>query len=326
MDEGKIDRMRARFDSIFTDDKLQRKFIVFLSRLIMAKDRENYNKFVVSFNAYSVKTEIDCDLIEKVLVRCREYITNDCKFEDELNGQTKINKLTQEEDEGWAELDETEKDKIKEYIRQDNADYGACVDVTKLENWDCKFYREGFINDPEAMPSKVIKHPFIHFKCNFYETGSYKDVGKWMLFVDTNKIDQEWEHAYEGLGNDYYTGVHHIKCSTAHESQNGYNPKNKVIIFYCENSSNEARIMAIGRQIIYCMNYTEYAYIYYKTDEQTHAGKVAGGKNHLYKLYTRKKNWYSKYNPDEDRDIILGFTKDPENKLGEVIPVKECNV
>lgn len=230
-----------------------------------------------------------------------------------------MQQITQEEDEGWAELDESEKDKIKEDIRKNNAEYGACKDVARLENWDCQFYREGFINDRGAMPSKVIKHPFIHFKCEYYETGAYKDVGKWMLFVDVDKIDQEWERAYEGLCL-YYFGVHHIKCSTAHDSQAGYNPKNKVIIFYCDNSANEAKIMAIGRQILYCMHYTESAYIYYKTDEQTKSGKVAGGKNHLYKLYTRRKNWHSEYEEaqkDKDEDIICGINKETADELAD---------
>lgn len=237
-----------------------------------------------------------------------------------------MQQITQEEDEGWAELSDAERDKIKEDIRKDNAEYGACVDVAKLENWECKFYREGFINDPEARPSKVVKHPFIHFKCQFYEMGAYKDVGKWMLFVDTNKIDKEWERAHEGLGQ-YYFGVHHIKCSTAHESQAGYNPKNKVIIFYCDNSANEEKIMAIGRQILYCMHYTESPYIYYKTDEQTRAGKVAGGKNHLYKLYTRKKNWHNEYEESDkakDEDIICGLNKKPADELAEFPTFEEA--
>jgi len=230
-----------------------------------------------------------------------------------------MQQITQEEDEGWAELDESEKDKIKEDIRKNNAEYGACKDVARLENWDCLFYREGFINDRGAMPSKITKHPFIHFKSEFYETGKYKDVGKWMLFVDVDKIDKEWERAYEGLGI-YYFGVHHIKCSTAHDSQDGYNPKIKVIIFYCEDSANGAKIMAIGRQILYCMHYTESAYIYYKTDAQTRAGKSAGGKNHLYKLYTRKKNWHSEYEKADkakDEDIICGINKETADELAD---------
>ena len=62
-----------------------------------------------------------------------------------------------------------------------------------------------------------------------------------------------------------------------------------VIILYCYESSNEDKIMNIGKKILEMFDYKENQFIYYKTDLQTQDGTNATGckKNSTYKLYNK---------------------------------------
>jgi hypothetical protein len=137
----------------------------------------------------------------------------------------------------------------------------------------------------EQLPLEVSDRPWL------YETATNKmaaqrvDVGKWMLFYDKTNINESWLLAKKLFREQKLQGVLSMKCST-----NYVNPRastnNSIIILFCSDSSNEEKIMSIGKQILEMFSYKEKPYIYYKTDMQTFEGTIATGTktNHTYKL------------------------------------------
>ena len=105
-----------------------------------------------------------------------------------------------------------------------------------------------------------------------------------MLFYDKDKLDEKWETAKSLFHNGDLDGVEAMKVSTNFNNPRASSKSAGVIILYCNNSSDEEKIMAVGKVIRETLDYN--IPMYYKTDEQTKVGTKATGqtKNHLYKL------------------------------------------
>ena len=139
--------------------------------------------------------------------------------------------------------------------------------------------------DTEPLPSEVSDSYWLYE--NKYENVKSVDTGKWMLFYDKSIINQSWVLAKKLYRENKLDGVTCMKCSTLRENPRASTSDKAIIILYCNNSSNEKKIMNIGKKIIEMFDYKEQQIIYYKIDLQTYEGTIATGckKNHTYKLF-----------------------------------------
>jgi len=128
-------------------------------------------------------------------------------------------------------------------------------------------------------PSSIYAHPWLYEKSN--ET-IYFDCGKWMLYYNKFLIDEAWKLAKNLHRNNKLDDIISMKCSTNYTNLRTTNHSDSVIILYCNDSSNENKILDIGKKIIELFKYKENNYIYYKTDLQTDEGTYATGNNNNY--------------------------------------------
>lgn len=142
----------------------------------------------------------------------------------------------------------------------------------------------GFLNT-YLLPLEVSDTPWLYE--NKYHSVSVEETGKWMLFYDNSLMNESWKMAKKLYRDNKLDGVTCMKCSTAYENHRASTLYEGVIILYCNKSSNEEKIMNIGKKIIEMFGYKEKQIIYYKTDLQTEEGTNATGKrkNHTYKLF-----------------------------------------
>jgi hypothetical protein len=113
------------------------------------------------------------------------------------------------------------------------------------------------------------------------------DTGKWMLFYPKSKMNEAWVLARQlYLNGKLDDDIVSMKCSTNYENPRASSFDEGVIILYCYNSTDEDKIMRIGKKIIEAFAYKERQIIYYKTDMQTREGTRATGchRNYMYKL------------------------------------------
>jgi hypothetical protein len=141
-----------------------------------------------------------------------------------------------------------------------------------------------FINT-DLLPLDVSDSPWLYENNN--EGTESVDSGKWMLFYDKSLMNEAWFLAKKLYRENKLDGVKSMKCSTAYENPRAATSEKGIIIFDCNNSSNEEIIMNIGKKIIEMFDYKEQKIIYYKTDLQTREGTIATGskKNYTYKLF-----------------------------------------
>jgi hypothetical protein len=133
------------------------------------------------------------------------------------------------------------------------------------------------------------------------------DVGKWMLFYNKNEINKKWKLAQELYRENKLNNVTKMKCSTSFENPRSSNLNEGVIILYCNNSSDEEKIMIIGENILKKFNYEHRPYICYKTDKQTNEGTRATGnqKNYTYMIQNKiKKTPLNKNNLTNNKSLF----------------------
>lgn len=105
---------------------------------------------------------------------------------------------------------------------------------------------------------------------NIFNAKPLKNVGKWMMFYDEKIINEKWNLAKEYYKKGKLKGVLSLKVSTAKKSDRASNKKTRVIIFYCNKSHIEKRILKIGKKLSKKMNYD--CKMFYKSDQQTAFG------------------------------------------------------
>lgn len=85
-------------------------------------------------------------------------------------------------------------------------------------------------------------------------------------------------------------GISDLKVKTAWASdESPANTDSKVIIFYCGPATDEARMLAVGQNLINEIPYTDkFGWIYYKSDLQTFKGTRATGRFLIPKIFEQK--------------------------------------
>lgn len=138
----------------------------------------------------------------------------------------------------------------------------------------------------DLRPSETTDYYWIGDRVFREEDEKAVDIGKWMLFYPRDKIDGEWELAKNLYRSNKLEGVTHMKCSTAKKNPRA-SSDNFVIILYCTNSGDSARILSIGRHIVQVFDYKNP--MYYKTNTQTQDGTRGTGQqyNHTYVIEPR---------------------------------------
>lgn len=128
--------------------------------------------------------------------------------------------------------------------------------------------------DSELHPSEVDKsdRPWLYAK-NDSDTDWYMDpelVGKWMLFVPQNIVDETWDKVKTGVKNGH---IWSAKVSTTNPRYTSY-----ALMIYTKDYTDL-------EDVIQVLDYLESSEIkpplmniYYKTDEQTRAGVYSGNK------------------------------------------------
>ncbi|KAF9954609.1 hypothetical protein BGZ72_004453 [Mortierella alpina] len=106
--------------------------------------------------------------------------------------------------------------------------------------------------------------------------------GKWMLFYDKAVLDSKWALVKDLVEQDQLGGL--AKCSTARENPNATSSKSGVIIVYTSDYEDQEEVYRVAVKLHESLDYKRP--MFYKTDEQTHAGlygKNGSKKNHIYR-------------------------------------------
>lgn len=163
--------------------------------------------------------------------------------------------------------------------------------ICKLEGHNKRSCKENIasvknevVQGESLTPSSADMYWLLYGKCG-------DNHGKWMLFHNRSKIDEEWKKIKKLYDESKLGNVISIKCSGAKENSRASNKNEHVIIIYCPDS--ETDIIDIGNKII--ENLVDYSnqFIYYKSNIQTREGTKATGQlvNHLYKLPVKKQDY-----------------------------------
>jgi len=139
----------------------------------------------------------------------------------------------------------------------------------------------------DVLPLDVCDSPWLYENPDITKGLSHSEVGKWMLFYGKQMMNDSWRNATKLFRANKLDGVISMKCSTNLDNPRASSLDNGIIILYCSDSSNEEKIMNIGKKILEMFDYKENQLIYYKTDLQTREGTIATGsnQNHTYKLF-----------------------------------------
>lgn len=135
-------------------------------------------------------------------------------------------------------------------------------------------------HEHEELPSLVTDKYWVHaIRAGDVSTSL---CGKWMLFYNKSEIDEKWLHVKDLLeqGRLGYSA----KCSTALTNPNARDDK-KVIIVYTQDCTDKKDVYRVAKILHKELKYNQT--MYYKSDEQTHAG--------LYAVTGSKKNYIYKY-------------------------------
>ena len=128
------------------------------------------------------------------------------------------------------------------------------------------------------------------------DTMEIVDSGKWMLFYPKSDMDAKWQEACEHMRNGRFGVVQHMKVSTFRENPRSSDHNKGVIILYTPRANKEV-VMESGRRIMEIMEYD--VTMYFKTNEQTHAGTAATGQSINHTLYLRPQIRYQDVFADE---------------------------
>lgn len=135
-------------------------------------------------------------------------------------------------------------------------------------------YQEIHLNT-DLLPLEISNSPWL-YEDNF-KINDKNNVGKWMLFFDKEIINDSWSFATKLYRENNLADVLSMKCSTNYNNPRASRTDNSIIILYCSDSSNEEKIINIGKNILKLFDYRDSPIIYYKTDIQTYEGTAATG-------------------------------------------------
>lgn len=178
---------------------------------------------------------------------------------------------------------------VKNVKKEDRHDISRSNAKTVKEILDKAQKEKININDyinTDILPLDTVDFPWL-FE-NSRENKKYKkDTGKWMLFYKNSLINDAWLKAKKLYKDGHLEGVKSLKCSTSYQNPRSSDIDSKVIIFYCDDSYDEKKIMQVGDIIVRKMQYEQREYVYYKSDLQTSMGTRATGqrKNYMYRLW-----------------------------------------
>ena len=109
-------------------------------------------------------------------------------------------------------------------------------------------------------PMYVLDFPWLFEQPD--EPVELQDSGCWSLLYPLKKMNEMWSTLRTLFNDQRLPGVTHMKCST------GTRPAAGIIMLYCNDSSNEAKILHIGELIISETNYQEAQIIRYVTNQK----------------------------------------------------------
>ena len=112
---------------------------------------------------------------------------------------------------------------------------------------------------------------------------SSEKAGKWMLFIKDSDLEYCWEKLLQGIDLGLYDI---IKCSVPNVTNPNYTPGVSAIMVYTNNYENKVEIHKVLNYLL--SNGLDFgSELFYKSDEQTRAGKYSGGRGESW-LYSSK--------------------------------------
>ncbi|KAK3834034.1 MAG: translation initiation factor eIF 4e-like domain-containing protein [Linnemannia gamsii] len=132
-----------------------------------------------------------------------------------------------------------------------------------------------------SIPTQILDEYWLWAKAPSKDILGGPRTGKWMLFYDKSVLDEKWATVKQLVEQDMLGGL--AKCSTAKENPNATSSKSGVIIVYTSDYQDQEEVYRIAVILHEKLEYNRT--MYYKTDEQTHAGayrKYGSQKNHIY--------------------------------------------
>ena len=118
------------------------------------------------------------------------------------------------------------------------------------------------------LPLDVSDFLWLYEKTDRKKSEFYKNIGKWMLFYDKKMMNDNWILAKKLYRENKLESIISMKCSTNYNNPRASSLDEGVIILYCSDSSNEEKIINIGKNILEMFDYKEKQFIYYKTYKQ----------------------------------------------------------
>ena len=168
-------------------------------------------------------------------------------------------------------------------------------------------------------PSKEMEEYWVYAISPFDYPESTENVGKWMLFINIEFIDEVWNK----IANAIEEGKlgKHAKCATMKPNPNASNPNSKVICIYTYDSEDKKDVARIAWNL-FKLGVVSFP-LNYKKDKVTLEGKYANRGNKRISRYSIKKLMFE--NKTEEEFIqsfcseFAGDTTNNNRTLGEFI-------
>ncbi|KAF9967297.1 hypothetical protein BGZ70_010051 [Mortierella alpina] len=133
-----------------------------------------------------------------------------------------------------------------------------------------------------SVPSQTVTDYWLWARSTSKPFPSGPRSGKWILFIPKAILDAKWATVKRLVEQDQLGGL--AKCSTAMANPNATSSMVGVIIVYTSDFENQEEVYDVAVKLHEALEYKRT--MYYKTDQQTHAGlyaKNGSKKNHIYK-------------------------------------------
>lgn len=132
--------------------------------------------------------------------------------------------------------------------------------------------KKELITDCKLYPTDIHQSdsPWLYARNDKYENVDHEKVGKWMLFLSKDRVNEVWDEIKTAVANGE---LWHSKVSTTNPAKASY-----AIMIYTKDYTDL-------NDVIQVLDYLESSgikppqvNIYYKTDQQTYAGIYRGGR------------------------------------------------
>ena len=135
---------------------------------------------------------------------------------------------------------------------------------------DFKVYYHFWINEEDPKIAKICPNP---------EWKHPLATGQWMMFFQTNEIDEKWKQAVNLYRSGKLIGVHAMRVSTMRENFRKSDNFFHVIFYFCGPSEDKDFMIKIGQNLLKNIQYKNLYGAMFYTDVQAFLGsedKVQG--------------------------------------------------